>query len=262
MSKKYRGKTCVYCAIPASSADGDHVISREFFAPRERGDLPKVPACKDCNNAKSKLEHYLTAVLPFGSQHPDACNKLATMVPGRLAKNNKLFHEIKAGMKNLYISRNGSPWEAAMTLPLNSERLLKLFEYIAKGLSYHHWQVLLPPESYIVKAGFFSTQGQEIFERLLAHKAKERVSKNLGDGVFVYEGVQSAESAELTVWRMSLYGVEVSEGGKASAGRCSHAYAITAPERMPAARKLVRLLGMENTIDFRTTELPVLRKSN
>lgn len=100
MSKKYKGKTCVYCAVPNSSEDGDHVVSREFFLPEKRANLPIVPACKTCNNTKSKLEHHLTAVMPFGGQHADSNESLSTMVPPRLAKNNKLFSALKQGMKS------------------------------------------------------------------------------------------------------------------------------------------------------------------
>ena len=46
---------------------GDHVIARGFFLPSERGELPQVPACKQCNNEKSRIEHHLTTVLPFGT---------------------------------------------------------------------------------------------------------------------------------------------------------------------------------------------------
>jgi hypothetical protein len=57
MSKKYKGKTCVYCATEKSSCP-DHVIAREFFPIDERSNLPKVPSCVSCNNKKAKLEHY------------------------------------------------------------------------------------------------------------------------------------------------------------------------------------------------------------
>lgn len=83
MSKKYKGKTCVYCGSIGSSETADHVLAREFAL--KRGDIPKVPACKLCNSAKSRLERYLTTVLPFGAKHADAGENLATMVPKRLA---------------------------------------------------------------------------------------------------------------------------------------------------------------------------------
>ena len=243
MSKKYKGKTCVYCAEPNSSEDGDHVVSREFFLAKKRANLPIVPACKACNNAKSKLEHYLTAVIPFGGRHADSSENLSTMIPPRLAKNNKLFFMLKKGMKRLFAARNGGSLEPEMTLPLEGEKLLQLFEFIARGLAYWHWNICLPQDTCLVKAAFFTSTGREIFESLLAKNAKERVKISLGDGVFVYEGAQSSESPKLTVWRMSLYGAQVSGDPKMPLEMCSEAYAITAPRRMPAANELVRLIS-------------------
>lgn len=243
MGKKYKGKTCVYCAAPNSSEDGDHVISREFFLPEKRANLPIVPACKTCNNTKSKLEHYLTAVMPFGGLHADSSENLSTMVPPRLAKNNKLFSALKQSIKRLFASRKAGPWEPEMTVPLDGEKLIQLFELIARGLAYWHWEICLPPETCLVKAAFFTSAGREIFERLLAQNAKDRVKISLGDGVFVYEGAQSAECPELTVWRMSLYGVHVGGDPKVPMEKCSKAYAITAPRRMPAVNGLIRLIS-------------------
>ncbi len=63
MSKRFRDKPCDYCLTNPSTATGDHVFAREFFPEAARANLPKVPACESCNNEKSRLEHYLTAVL-------------------------------------------------------------------------------------------------------------------------------------------------------------------------------------------------------
>ena len=65
MSKKFKNKMCVYCG-EAKSATADHVFSRELLLKAHRGDLPKVPACESCNHEKSVLEHYVSAILPFG----------------------------------------------------------------------------------------------------------------------------------------------------------------------------------------------------
>ena len=243
MRKKYKNKTCVYCVTSNSSAEGDHVIAREFFLPESRDNLPIVATCKNCNNMKSKLEHYLTAVLPFGGQHADAGKNLSMMVPPRLAKNNKLLSSLNIGMKSLFTLRNRGPWIPEMTLPLDSEKLIQLFEFMAKGLAYWHWEIYLPPNTCLVKAAFLTSTGRRIFEELLAKNAISRVNISLGDGVFVYEAAQSAECPELTVWRMSLYCIQVSGDPKMPLERCSEAYVITAPRRMPAANKFARLIS-------------------
>lgn len=68
MSKKFKGMQCAYC-LDAVATTVDHVFSREFFLVEDRGYLPEAPACKACNDEKSRMEHYLTAVLPFGGRH-------------------------------------------------------------------------------------------------------------------------------------------------------------------------------------------------
>jgi 5-methylcytosine-specific restriction endonuclease McrA len=76
MSKKFKGKTCAYCG-EREAITGDHVFAREFFLPSDRADLPQAPICGECNNEKSKLEHYLTTVLPFGGRHPASAENLS-----------------------------------------------------------------------------------------------------------------------------------------------------------------------------------------
>lgn len=238
MSKKYKNKTCVYCVSPNSSEDGDHVVSREFFLLNKRENLIIVPACKVCNNAKSQLEHYLTAVMPFAGRHADSGSNLDLMVPKRLAKNNKLHTALALGVDTFFTSRNGEPWSMEMSIPFDSKQLTMLFEYIAKGLAYHHWQVYLPSD-HLVKAVLLTGVIREKFEGFLAN-ARDHVRGDLGEGVFVYEGIQAEECGELTVWRMSLYGAQVTGDARYPTGRCSEAYVLTAPKRMPAAVKLVK----------------------
>jgi hypothetical protein len=75
MGKRYKGKTCVYCAAAGASETGDHLLAREFVPVADRSQIPQVPACRPCNKDKSDLEHYLTAVLLFGGRQADALAK-------------------------------------------------------------------------------------------------------------------------------------------------------------------------------------------
>lgn len=243
MSKRYKGKTCAYCSTPHASETADHVVAREFFLVEKRVDLPKVAACKTCNVEKSKLEHYLTAVLPFGGQHNDAGENLSTMVEPRLAKNKKLAETLAKGRRLVLYSRNGSPWTVRMTLPFDGERASELFRLITKGLAHWHWKLDLPDRDCIVLASFLRHAGEAMFQRLLAMNVRDRVAGNFGDGTFVYEGAQAVDDYRLTVWRMSLYGVVVGDGSRTPAKQAIVVYAITAPKRMAAASSLARMLG-------------------
>jgi hypothetical protein len=82
-----------------STRTGDHVFARSFFLEHRRENLPKVPACTVCNNEKSKLEHYLATVLPFGGRHDDAHRNLEELVPSRLGGNARLHRELAEGQE-------------------------------------------------------------------------------------------------------------------------------------------------------------------
>ena len=105
-SKQFRGKLCVYCC-ERSAVAGDHVFPRELFVERSRANLPQVPTCDLCNNQKSKLEHYLTTILPFGGRHADARENLVNLVPGRLARNLRLGRELNAGRRHVWWLQDG-----------------------------------------------------------------------------------------------------------------------------------------------------------
>ena len=201
MKKDFKGNTCVYCAT-APAATMDHVFAREFFLIERRANLPKVPACAACNGAKSSLEHYLTAVLPFGGRHADGLVHLTEMVPGRLANNRKLARQLSEGLSTNEVGGAAS----AMTIPLDPDKVGELFALIAKGLVWHHWQVLLPPAAFGVRAEMLSAAGEKFYNGALAMNSGARVSDTLGNGTFSYEGAQSADNPGLSVWRLSAFG--------------------------------------------------------
>ncbi len=216
MSKKYKGKRCVYC-VEATSATADHVIGKEFFLPSRRANLPIVPACESCNFEKSQLEHYLMAILGFGGRHPDAVVNLETMVRKRILKNAKLHAELADGFEQ----------SGGTTIPIDHARLEKLFAMIAQGLLWHHWQVLLGP-GYSAIAGVFSGAGEVSFGQMFhAWNTPNRVNRNLGEGTFCYEGAQATDSPQSSIWRFSMYGGVSFGGDPRVPGPSSLAVAVT-----------------------------------
>jgi hypothetical protein len=240
MSKAYKSKTCVYC-LSRDSEDGDHVISRNFFVAEKREGIPKVPACKACNNAKSQLEHYLTAVLPFGGRHADASRTVSQMVPPRLAKNAKLFDRLKSGWKSILRWRGQGQWVEESVLPFDSEHLVRYMEMVVKGLAWHHWKLLFTAD-HIVQASFVNEEGSRLLDNLFKAKAKSRVKENMGEGTFMYEAAQSTECDEFTVWRLSIYGLEAGDDPRAPLDRSSVIYAITSPRSSRAAAAALHLM--------------------
>jgi hypothetical protein len=239
MGKGYKGVPCVYCQEREADT-ADHVIARGFFPEDKRGNLPQVPACSECNNAKSKLEHALTAIMPFGAQHGDAAKALEMAEP-RLAKNKKLHAWLAAGVSYAMRSINGGPWRVEMSVPVDHRDIERLCEFMVKGLAHHHWKVALGP-SHFVRASFFNEAGRQRFDPFFAG-AGARVQQDFGDGVFAYEGVQSQECLELTLWKMSIYGAEVGGDKRQPGQRSSMVYGISVPKAWRAAEMMMQILG-------------------
>lgn len=205
MSKKYKGKVCVYCGT-AMSSTRDHIFAREFFVPGAGQGLPVVPACAGCNGKKAGLEHYLTAVMPFGGQHPDARANLERAVPPRLNKNRKLHQQLASKHHMVWARQRSGILAPTGAIPLDFSQVEALFEYIVKGLIWFHWQTCLTDDHFIVVLAL-NRHGEAVFQRKFFQvNVRQRVASNLGKGTFVYEGVQGVDTPEVTAWRFSIYG--------------------------------------------------------
>jgi hypothetical protein len=144
MGKKLKGKLCAYCS-KASSTTEDHIFAREFFLPEDRDNLPKAPACKECNDEKARLEHYLISVLPFGGRHAQALANLQGGVPRRLAKNRKLRSELANTMEPVWLREGAGLFQPTRMISFDGRRLEELLKYIARGLAWFHWRTYIGP---------------------------------------------------------------------------------------------------------------------
>jgi hypothetical protein len=214
-SKKYRGKLCAYgCGRMATTAD--HVFAREFFLPGTVYTPIKVPACIACNNEKSQLEHYLTTLLPFGGRHANAAENLQEMVPKRLARNVSLHRMLERHQGTTWTQGDGGLLVPTMTLPIDGAKVDELHRYLAKGLAFHHWNVRLTDSEFVV-ARALNGRGVQMFEqKFFRVRVKTRVFADVGQGTFIYEGVQGVDNPVITAWRIAIYG-GVQLGGDATA---------------------------------------------
>ncbi|KML42223.1 hypothetical protein VK92_02910 [Burkholderia sp. LK4] len=188
------------------SSTGDHVIALEFCPGTARDSLRKVPACVACNNAKSKLEHYVLAVLPMGSLLPSAATAITEQVGPRLAKNEALRRQLAVGQQMRWVRSSDGRWYESVALPFDTMKLSELACYIALGLAWHHWQAQLVPHA-PVRAALFSTGGLQLFEQLLAsHDPLARVEGSFGEGVFAYRGIYDRANIATTWWQMTFFG--------------------------------------------------------
>lgn len=238
MSKAFKSGLCAYCCV-AESTTADHVIARGFFPEDSRANLPKVGACLECNNKKSKLEHTLTAVMPFGARHGRASEAL--MAVERMLARNKSLHRLMAlGFHSVFRSVNGSPWKLETTVPLDGGNLELLGEYLVKGLARHHWGLDLGRDT-CVRASFLNAEGAAIFDQFFAGNTRGRVGSDLGEGVFRYEGIQSADDVNVTLWKMSIYGAEVGGDPLLPGQRASMIYAVSVSKNSRAAELLASI---------------------
>jgi hypothetical protein len=113
--------------------------------------LPKVPACLECNGEKSRLEHHLTSVLPFGGIHADAHQAL-NAAGHRLTRNAPLHRELAQG------AGDG-------TLPFRPEILTDFIALAVRGLLFYHLDARLGPE-HGVKVIYQSCFEWDLFFRL------------------------------------------------------------------------------------------------
>lgn len=201
VSKKFKGKRCVYCGV-AQTTSADHVFAREFFLPTQRNDLPKVPACLSCNGAKSKVEHYLTTVLPFGGVTEQGA-ELLWQTEKRLAKNEALRRNLRQDQ--------GTIWQVgptltlpSMTIPIDPEQLNTLFTLIAKGLIWHHYRTILSADDFI-DVITPTVVGEQFVDHLLSLNGNH-AQADLGSGTVRYRGLQSRDTPSITAWSIWFYG--------------------------------------------------------
>jgi hypothetical protein len=185
-------------------------MARQFVAEAFRANLPKVPACSACNNAKSQLEHYLAAVLPFASRTASALADLTDAVPKRLAKNAKLHRDLKAGRQRVWTREPSGIIMPTMTIPVDGEKLNAYVGFVVRGLMWHHWQVVLDADHF-VDVMCLASEGERFFDGMSRMNGSHRLDENLGDGVLSYVAVQGTDRAEISVWVLRLFdGLKVS----------------------------------------------------
>ena len=235
MSKKFKGKLCAYC-LSSTATTVDHVFAGEFFLVEDRHHLPKAPACQRCNSEKSKFEHYLTAVLPFGGRHTRAVANLESGVPGRLAKNQKLKKELWGSMEPAWMREGTGLYQHTSVIDFDSTKLEGLLKFVGRGLAWHHWKVYLRPGD-VVSVMLMTDTASAVFASITSNwRSARRVVENLGNGTIQYVGVQATDPPELTVWTISMYGgLVLSDNRRKSDGpveSCSMWWVITGPPEL------------------------------
>jgi len=227
MSKKYKNKVCVYCATNESTAP-DHVIARKFFPEDQRGNLPQVPICDECNTRKSYFETYAETVLPFGYSNVSAKDMLQTDVSKRLNKNLKLKRKLSQKIGRIWLESKSNIVLQKTVVPVEREKLIQLFEMIIRGLYHYTFKTILPKD-YFVEIYELNYGNLILFYNMLLLEPNNFIQKELGNGIFYYKYATSDEDQGISVWEMSFYnGMMITRNAKEYLFFCG----LTGPEEI------------------------------
>lgn len=202
-SKRFKGKKCVYCRVNESTT-ADHVFCREFFQEHERDGLPKVPACEECNNNKSKLEHYLATLLPLTAPYSKDKTSIIKNVRRRLSRNKKISDSLYNSLvdhEDMDIPGLDSKFSS---FNFDIDKLYEYCEYAARGLLWYHWGKLLSSES--ITISYANSEDRENISSLLRAKTEFNVDVILGDRTVEYKGVWLDINEGTSVWEFKILG--------------------------------------------------------
>ncbi len=207
-SKKYIGKACAYCGREGVSKTADHVLARQFFLAKDRKNLPKVPACAECNGLKSKLENYVLTVLPLGSRHRDAKAYSEENIERRLKRNAAVRSGLSLQHSGLWERQANGLIVPIMSVDVDQDRIRSLFAFIVKGLFMFHWGVPLN-EKWMPDVTIIIPRAEGlVFSEIIGKMGPnlEIVRGDLGQGTFVYTGTRSLTLKWFSLWQFTVFG--------------------------------------------------------
>ena len=131
-----------------------------------------------------------------------------------------------------------------MTIPVDWHALQVWVTFLVKGMSWHHWGVLVAADC-MVDVVALPRHGEQLFERLFGMRAAARAREEVGGGTFSYEAAQGLDNPCVSVWTFVIY------GGTTLAGDPEH------PEI--AATKLGVLVGPRAMFERAARRMTLLR---
>ena len=212
-SRKFKNQICAYCGRSDLPTTRDHVLAQQFVL---KGtpikEWPAAPACRPCNGDKADLEHYVTATAQFGGRHQDALANLNANGERRLAKNPAVARALKLRPSDTWEQRNGL-WVQCGAVDFDWGRLEALCAYMAKGLAWHHWRVLLGGSACFVEVHRpLVGRPRAEYQTLLRARAGASLVESVAGDTFRYAGAQGTDNPHITAWVMQLYNGLTSPG--------------------------------------------------
>lgn len=160
-----------------------------------------------------------------------------------LSRNAKLKRELSAGMTSVWTRTAEGLLLSSKALPLDAYRIVSLFQFIVRGLAWHHWQTLIP-KGYLVEVLTLSERGSTLFtDYLLRLSPQFREDVVLSDRVFQYTCTRNDQDSAFSAWHMQFYGVPAMAGSHPSGTMDAvHVCALTGPQEVirPAIDKFLK----------------------
>jgi len=206
------GGTCVFCGMPANTID--HVPPQGIFAPPRIG-LIEVPACKQCNGGASTDDEYLQRLsLAWGAERSRDAQFVGAAVQRAIERPEA--RGLRRGFlrtlspADLYVpaaTATGYLWAGrSFRMEFDNARLERIIRKVVRGLHFHVTGRLLSIEYGVqVHPVGAAPAGSPI--RANEQHILDQPATVIGDQAFTFRCSLCEQDGNLSLWRVSFYGV-------------------------------------------------------
>lgn len=200
-NKKWAGKKCAYCGIAEWTTE-DHVFARAFFSKSGnfRANLPKVPACSQCNSLKSNLENRIPVLLQFAGDTASSLSMFETgQIEKNLSENLKLWRLLKEGFEEMDVRTDGGVHYRTYIIKLGEEMINDISSWIkliAKAIFFLWKDEPLSEVGSLVPLNPPSSEANEYFNSLIDNTPSKFSVGNTEQG-WALEAAESEDGVKL-----------------------------------------------------------------
>ncbi|RYZ82676.1 MAG: hypothetical protein EOP06_21285 [Proteobacteria bacterium] len=198
---------CTYCG-ELRKPTKDHVIPKALFPKPYPLNMITVPACEDCNNAKSRDDDFLRDILTsdiYGSQSMEAQKVFKSKVLSSVNQNSSDFARliIAQGRVEPFYSHGGIQLDSLPTAPLDTARIDRIFSTLIRGLYYDARKLYIPKGYNFNVMRYHPREFQQVYDELSA-TLKMRNPRILGN-IFGATYTCAEEDPLTTIWLLWFY---------------------------------------------------------
>lgn len=200
---------CVYCG-KKTTITRDHIPPKNLFSKPRPSNLISVPSCFRCNTGFSLDDEYFRLVIAIRDDIANNTQNILPKVLRSLEKTEKIgflnsFLNSIQVVENLKTELNNLDYEYKVDL----SRLNNVAARIIKGLFYHHFKEIIPPE-YSVYA--FCSEGMKylssksiikIQNNIIIPISKQKVFKI--EPIFEYKFIVNNENKFFSSWLIRFF---------------------------------------------------------